>query len=332
VQAELSIAFQSDRRPADYTALAQLLDGYAFDRVSVYNDLFFQPSLGPLLWMAPYLRRARLGPAALNPYLVHPVELAGQAALLDLASHGRAYLGLTRGAWLGTLGVSTERPLTALREAILIVRALLEGREEGVAGRVYRLAPGARLRYTPLRGTVPIMLGTWGRATARLAGELADEIKVGGSANPAMVAYLAPSVAAGVASAARPPVSVGICLGTVTVVDPDRELARARARQALALYLPVVAPLDPTVVDRDWLARLHSLGARDDADGIARLITDDVLDRFAFAGDPASIVGQVEALLAAGASRVEFGTPHGVTDPAAGIRLLGEQVLPNVQR
>jgi 5,10-methylenetetrahydromethanopterin reductase len=215
---------------------------------------------------------------------------------------------------------------------VLIVRALLEGRDEGIAGRVYRLAPGARLRYAPLRGNVPIVLGTWGTATARLAGELADEIKVGGSANPAMLPYLAPSIAAGTASAARPPGSVGICLGTVTVVDADRELARARARQALALYLPVVAPLDPTVTDRDWLARLKSHAAREDADGIARLIDDDVLDRFALAGDPASIVAQVEALVAAGATRVEFGTPHGATDPATGIRLLGEHVLPNIQR
>jgi 5,10-methylenetetrahydromethanopterin reductase len=332
VPVELSIAFQAERRPADHAALAQLVDGYAFDRVSVYNDLFYQPALGPLLWMAPHLRRARLGPAALNPYLVHPVELAGQAALLDLATNGRAYLGLTRGAWLGTLGISSERPLTALREAVLIIRALLEGREEGVAGRVYRLAPGARLRYAPLRGRVPIVLGTWGRATARLAGELADEIKVGGSANPAMVPYLTPSIAAGAASAARPPGSVGICLGTVTVVDADRELARVRARQALALYLPVVAPLDPTLTDRDWLARLESLAAQDDAEAIARLIDDDVLDRFALAGEPSSIVAQVEALLAAGATRVEFGTPHGATDVGTGIRLLGEQVVPNVQR
>ena len=38
--------------------------------------------------------RVRLGPAALNPSTLHPVELAGQAAALDLATSGRAYLGL----------------------------------------------------------------------------------------------------------------------------------------------------------------------------------------------------------------------------------------------
>ena len=39
----------------------------------------------PLLLMAPYLRSAQVGPAALNPYLVHPVEIAGQIALLKKA-------------------------------------------------------------------------------------------------------------------------------------------------------------------------------------------------------------------------------------------------------
>ena len=38
----------------------------------------------------------------------------------------------------------------------------------------------------------------------------------------------------------------------------------------------------------------------------ARLISDDLLDRFAFAGDADDIIRQAEALYAAGASRVEF--------------------------
>jgi 5,10-methylenetetrahydromethanopterin reductase len=52
-----------------------------------------------------------------------------------------------------------------------------------------------------------------------------------------------------------------------------------------------------------------------------------MLDRFAFAGNPDDIVRQVEAARAAGATRVEFGTPHG-NNPTEGIRLLGERVLP----
>src|SRR5215211_6285519 len=80
---EVSIAFQSNKTPSEYEALALLIDGYGFDVVSVYNDLLFQPALGPLLLMARYLTRTRIGPAVLNPYTVHPLEIAGQVALLD---------------------------------------------------------------------------------------------------------------------------------------------------------------------------------------------------------------------------------------------------------
>src|SRR5207248_9137275 len=90
------VALQGDKTPAEYVAQAQLIDRYAFDVVSVYNDLFFQPAIGPLLTMAPHIHRAMLGPAALNPYTLHPVEIAGQIAFLDQLTNGRAYRGPAR--------------------------------------------------------------------------------------------------------------------------------------------------------------------------------------------------------------------------------------------
>src|SRR5215208_2389825 len=214
---KFGIAFQTDKTPTEYEALAELVDGYGFDVVSVYNDLLFQPALGPLLLMARHVRHAQLGPAVLNPYTVHPLEIAGQIALLDLATRGRAYLGLGRGAWLDALGLETSRPVPTLREAILLVRHFLARRPEAFEGRAFKLAAGATLRYQPFRPRVPIMLGTWGLATARLAGEVADEIKVGGSANPAMVGHLRPAIDAGLELANRPRGAVGVCLGAVTV-------------------------------------------------------------------------------------------------------------------
>jgi 5,10-methylenetetrahydromethanopterin reductase len=158
-----------------------------------------------------------------------------------------------------------------------------------------------------------------------MAGEVADEIKIGGSANPAMVGVLRPALAAGSRQAGRDPDAVGICLGAVTVVDQDRRAARPRARREVAPYLPVVAGLDPST-DPAWLARIKAADARGDVDAVIRDISDDVLDRFAFAGTPADLVRQVEAIAQAGATRVEFGTPLGA-DPVAAIGLLGDYVL-----
>jgi 5,10-methylenetetrahydromethanopterin reductase len=97
----------------------------------------------------------------------------------------------------------------------------------------------------------------------------------------------------------------------------------------VALYAPVVAPLDPSLRDAEWLTRVTDLAKNGDYETLAELIPDAVLDRLAFAGTPSDIVRQVEDLARAGVARVEFGTPHGL-DPMAGIRLLGEQVLPSL--
>ncbi|MBV9578591.1 MAG: LLM class flavin-dependent oxidoreductase [Chloroflexi bacterium] len=317
---ELSIAFQTDKTPADYVGLGALVDPLGFDVVSVYNDLFFQPALGPLLLLAQHVHRARLGPAALNPFTLHPVEIAGQVAFLDAVTGGRAYLGLARGAWLDAVGIAVDRPVTRLRECIEVVRSLLggSGSDEGYAGTLFHLDPGARLRYVPWRTRVPITLGTWGERTAGAVGPLVDEVKIGGSANPRMVARMRQWL----------PKHVGICAGAVCVVDRDGAAARALARREVAMYLAVVAPLDVTVDDPEWLARLRGHGQ--DTASISRDISDARLEQFAFAGTPDDIVRQVHAVYTAGATRVEFGTPHGL-DPAAGVRLLGEAVLPELR-
>ena len=122
--------------------------------LSVFHDLLYQPALGPLLLMARVTERVRLGPAALNPFTLHPYEIAGQTAMLDLVSGGRAYLGLVKGAWLDRLGLEDGRPLLALQEAVEIVRKLLAGDTSGVRGERFTLEPGhgARVRPRATRG------------------------------------------------------------------------------------------------------------------------------------------------------------------------------------
>ena len=324
----ISIAFQSDKRPTEYAELGALVEGYNFGTVSVYADLMFQPPLMALLTIAGATERIRLGPACFNPYTLHPVEIAGQIATLDAASGGRAYLGLARGAWLDSLGIADTRPLTTIREAVTIIQQLLRGERREFNGKVFQLSAGHALQYAVERTEIPLLIGTWGAQLAAYAGEVAAEIKVGGSANPAIIATMRARIAPGAARVGRDPEAVGIALGAVTVVDEDGERARTKVRQEVARYLPVVAPLDPTVaLDPELLARIAAAVARDDLAAAGALVPDDVLDRFAYAGTPAQIIRQTEAILAAGASRVEFGTPHGLT-AREGLRLLGERVLP----
>ena len=70
----------------------------------------------------------------------------------------------------------------------------------------------------------------------------------------------------------------------------------------------------------------HVKAGEDEA--AARLIPDDILDRFIFAGSPDDIIKQCVRLYDAGAQRIELGTPHGVREAATGIQLIGHKIIP----
>jgi 5,10-methylenetetrahydromethanopterin reductase len=248
--------------------------------------------------MAGATERVRLGPAALNAQTLHPVEIAGQIAGLDLVSNGRAFLGLVSGAWLDLLGLDEERPFTRLKEAVEVVRRLLAGDRSGFSGERFRLAPGAGLNYRPLRASVPLMLGTWSPRAARFAADVADEVKIGGTANPDMVRLMRSWLGRS---------DVRIVVGAVTVVDRDGTGARARAEERVGMYLDVVAHRDPTLDLRPGQAV--------------------PLEKFVLAGTPEQVAAHAQALFDAGAARIEFGTPQGLTT-ATGVELLAERVLP----
>jgi 5,10-methylenetetrahydromethanopterin reductase len=321
VTRELGLALQTDKLPGSYAALARAAEDAGFDVVTAFNDLWFQPALPALLEIAGATSRVRIGPSCLNPFTLHPVEIAGQTAALDRASHGRAFLGLAAGAWLESRGVDRSRPAAAVGEAWEVVRRLLAGDDSGFEGGRFSLPAGARLRYPVERGSVPLLVGTWSPLLAAIAGATAQEVKAGGSANPDLVPVLAERIGND---------GVGIVIGAVTVVDEDGARARAAARREVAMYVDVVGALDPTVsIEPELLERIGSLVARGDHDAAGALIGDDLLDRFAFAGTPAQVAAQAEAVLDAGALRVDFGTPHGI-DEKRGVELLCTAVLPRI--
>jgi 5,10-methylenetetrahydromethanopterin reductase len=326
--AQFGIGLRGDRRPSEYGRLGRLAEELGFDVVSVFADLGYQPPLQPLLEVAAATHRVSLGPACLNPYTTHPVEIAAQIAGLDLASNGRAYLGIAKGAWLGSIRVLQPRPIRAIREAAEIVRLLLAGDASGFQGELFTVEPGFRLEFEVARKQVPLLVGSWGERTAALAGEIAGELKVGGSANARLVPLMASRLAEGAARAGRDAGSIGVVLGAVTVVDEDGAAARERARSAVAMYFEVVAGLDPTVaVPGGMVEEIGGLLRAGDDRGAGNLVPDELLDRFSFSGTPGQVVRQLRDIFDAGAARVEFGAPFGL-ETDRGLRLLGERVLP----
>jgi 5,10-methylenetetrahydromethanopterin reductase len=102
-----------------------------------------------------------------------------------------------------------------------------------------------------------------------------------------------------------------IVVGAVTVVDEDGDRARTHAAEQVQMYLDVVGALDPTLE----LAAGQS----------------PPLEKFVFAGTPEEVAAHALSLVEAGAQRIEFGTPQGLTT-ADGVALLCDRVLPLLRR
>jgi 5,10-methylenetetrahydromethanopterin reductase len=318
----LGLALQTDKEVGRYATLARAAEEAGFDVVTTYNDLWFQPALPALLEVAQTTTKVRLGPSCLNPRTLHPVEIAGQISALDRASNGRAFLGLAAGAWLETLGLDPARPLDTVREAWEVVRRLLAGDISGFAGEQFVLPAGGRLHYDVVRAEVPLLVGTWSPQLALFAGTAAQELKVGGSANPAIVDLMRHRIGND---------NVGIVLGAVTVIDHDGDRARECARREVAMYVDVVGALDPTVeLDPELVQRIRTHVTRGEDEAAGALLSADLLARFAFAGTPADVAAQAAAALDAGALRVDFGTPHGLSEES-GVSLLCREVLPRLR-
>lgn len=311
---------------ADYIDIATIAEAAGFDAITVFGDLMFQPPAMVLSTMAGATSRIRLGVAAYSPWTHHPVEIAGQVAYIDMTSKGRAFYGLVRGAWLDQLGIDQRRSLSAIADTVEIVTRLLAGQTSGYEGSVYALGPGLRLEYEPLRSRVPLLIGTWSAKLAEYAARCADEVQAGGSANPAMVGRLHSLVAAGGTDR-----TVGVCLNAVAVVDDDRQAAARAVRASCAPYFDVVAGLDATIdVDPELLRRVKERLAEGDDEGAGQLIPDDVLRRFAFWGTAEDVASHAMEILEAGALRVEFDTPFGLSTPD-GLRRLANDVLPMIR-
>jgi 5,10-methylenetetrahydromethanopterin reductase len=329
---QIGLGVQGNLPVTSYAELGQAAERYGFDSIGVFGDLWYLPPIVPLTLIAAHTSQIRLGPSCLNPYTLAPSEIVGQVAALDALSGGRAFLGLARGAWLDAVGIEQQRPLSAVRDTIGIVRQLLAGEGRALSGRAFTLAPGQRLKYEVQRADVPIMVGTWSPKMTALAGELADEVKIGASANPAVVRQVRSWLAPGLVAAGRAAEDVGVIIGVTTVVDEDGDAARAYARRGVAPYFEVVAAMDPTAnLEPELIGRISDLVRAGRLDDAGALISDDVLRCFAFAGTPDEVADHASELYEAGATRVEFNSPHGLDEPG-GLRLLGERVLPLLRR
>jgi 5,10-methylenetetrahydromethanopterin reductase len=320
-----SVRVNNDLSVAELIALAAAAEDAGFDQVWVSNDLFLRSAPVLAATVAARTSRIAVGIGVMNPYSVHPAELAMAAATLQEASGGRFLLGLGAGAeqFLGWAGIPRTAPLATTRTAVVTLRALLghPDADRALLPDWAREHADAALKF-PVDKPVPVYVGAMGPRMLAMAGAHAD-----GALPllypPETYAAARAAVASGAAPADRD-VDLPACFWVSLSDDPAA--ARDALAEKLAYYGPsfgaellAAAGLRPE--DFEAAARLAHAGRPS-----AALIDDRMLS-LGIAGDAVGVIARCQGLRAMGAEHLSFGPPLG-PDPVAAIGRLGDSVLP----
>jgi len=299
--------------------LAKQVDMSGFDYLWVCDHYHNRYVHSVLARLALETKKVKLGPGVTNPYLVHPAVTAAAIATLDELSEGRAVLGISAGdpIFLSTVGVEPRRPITAVREAVHIMRELLAGKRVNFNGEAF-VCRGAKLRFKPI-GKVPIYVGGRGIRMLELAGSIADGVLINASHYDDLRECVQ-NIKKGAESAGRNLKELDVVAYMATSIHTDIARARASARTVVAF---VASSAPPSALERHNIAltdveRIREklrVGKIQDA---AAAVTNRMIDAFSVCCKPTELVRHMEGLNELGITQIVIGSPIG-PEPAKAI-------------
>lgn len=225
--------------------------------------------------------RIELGTAVLQTYPCHPLLQANRAASV-VAGMGRA--GFTLGIGpsheplvRGVYGLSYDHPGRSTDEYVRILAPLLRGEDVDVDGEDWSAhTPG---RAVAPAHPVPVLVSALGPRLLRVAGAVADGTILWMAPARAVGEHVAPRITAAAAAAGRP--APRIVAGLPVAVHDDEAEARSAAAASSTMYAGMA----------NYRRILELGGADSPADA-------------AIVGDEASVAGQLQSLIDAGATDI----------------------------
>jgi len=251
----------------------------------------------------------RIGSGVIDCWTCNPARLAATFSTLDDLAPDRVILGI--GAWWEPLatkvGVSRTRPLTAMREVVTVVRALLANETVTFDGEFVHLE-GVELDYVYQERrpkNVPIYIGATGMQMMELAGEIADGVVLNYLVSPVYNRDALDHLAAGASRSGRTIDDVDRPQLVVCSVDEDRAAAIARARMLVTQYLgqqPHI--MKASGVPESLLSDIGSVltwpATHEQVVAAAALVPDDIVQMITACGTPEECLAKVAEYVAAG--------------------------------
>ena len=326
---KFSLRLNNDLPVRDYVRYAQAAEAAGFDQFWVSNDLFLRSAPVILTAVAIATERIEIGSCILNPFTIHPAEIAMFAVTLDELSGGRFNLGISSGAedFMRWLGMEFRHPRTRVLEAIAAINKLTSNQNAAVAGLTLQWTEEAWLRFQSRR-RVPIYLGAMSPRMLEEIGAVAD----GGLPllfPPEHYANVLPYVQRGLARSGRMLDDIDLAACIWCSVSTDRAAAEAMLADKIAYYGHAMSPLmlrQLGLTPADFEPIRHAWHIDGDQERARRLVTPQML-RIGIAGTTDVLLERLDGLAALGVRHFSFGPPLG-PDILAAINAIGSDVVP----
>jgi len=335
----VGVVLDGRRSAAEIAELARLAETCGFSTVWLSGGARTKDHFVRLALAAAATRRIRLGPVAVSPFEMHPVHIGLALLTLEEIAPGRACLVLGAGGDLAaTLAPPRRGRVEAVEECLDILRAQAAGGEINYTGAHYRVrglfSPWSRIAIDRL------YLGANRPRMLELAARKADGVMTT-DMPPAYLGGLVARLRAELAVARRDTGPFALSNWFVWNVQETRAEAQRLARRGLAFRLYYIRDVASSIglgegEGRELAARqpemLRAIFAGGEPWAPPEPVAERLIEHLTLTADRRGLDGclaRLHEFARLGLTEIAL-APHG--DPAAAIKLIGETVIPTLDR
>ncbi len=295
----------------DAIKYVQYAESRGFEAVWQAESRLVRDAIVPMAAFAATTRHIKIGSGVINNWTRNAAVIAATYLTLDDLAPDRIICGI--GAWWDPLaqkvGIQRRKPLLAMREVVVTVRALLARENVTFHGEFVQL-DGVELDVVHGRKearNVPIYIGATGPQMMALTGEIADGAVLNYLVSPAYNEGALVQLEKGAKVAGRSLDEVDRPQLVVCSVDHDRKKALDAARKLVTQYLgqqPHIMKASGVRQELlDEIAQVLTWPATEEQiEEAMRLVPDDVVQLITASGTPEDVKAKVREYVAYGAT------------------------------
>ena len=310
-KARVAIYLQDAHHIREGMEYAQYAESKGFEAVWQAESRLVREATVPMAAFASVTKTIKVGSGVVDCWSRNPARLAATFSTLDDLAPGRVILGI--GAWWDPLaqkvGISRAKPLRAMREIVLNVRALLNNENVSFQGEFVKF-DGIELDYVYQERRakdVPIYIGATGMQMMELTGEIADGVVLNYLVSPDYNKQAIEALTAGADKAGRKIADIDRPQLVVCSVHEDRQTALNMAREMVTQYLgqqPHImkaSGVPQSLLDKvgevlNWPATHEQVTAA------SKLVPDEIVQMLTASGTPAEARASVKHYIDNGAT------------------------------